>query len=364
MNVCVRDMLNAIDDAFPFHWADEWDNVGLLVGDPNSGVDGVLVSLDLTPQTLARTIQSGANVLVTHHPAFLRPPQRITPRSAGIAFAAVERGVALIAAHTNLDRSPAAGEVLPRMLGLEPGVPLEDSHLALCIVTVYLPQDNEREVAAAMSVAGAGRIGEYRACSFAASGTGSFIPAPDAAPSIGSPGQPSTASEVRLEMVAPPEAVDQVVAAARSAHPYEEPLITISDHRLARGAARMGRISALQASTDLGALADKAAKAFGITPRVWGSPDTHVSVIATATGSAGSLVSVTIHSDADVLLAGEVRYHDALAATSEGLAIIEIGHDVSEWPLVPVLAEAVSATPGLDPDRVAIDSPTTAWWTP
>ena len=77
------------------------------------------------------------------------------------------------------------------------------------------------------------------------------------------------------------------------------------------------------------------------------TPTTPLARVATATGSAGSLVGDALATGAQALVAGEVRYHDALDAVESGLAIIELGHDVSEWPLVGLLADAVRAHPGL-----------------
>ena len=86
--------------------------------------------------------------------------------------------------------------------------------------------------------------------------------------------------------------------------------------------------------------------------------------MATATGSGGSLLGAAKAAHADAIVLGEVRYHEALDALAEGLSIIELGHDVSEWPLVPALASAVKSTPGLDPASVTVDGPSQAWWTP
>ena len=111
-------------------------------------------------------------------------------------------------------------------------------------------------------------------------------------------------------------------------------------------------------------LAATAASAFGITPRVWGDSGLKSSRVATATGSAGSLVSDVIASGASALVAGEVRYHDALDASESGLTVIELGHDVSEWPLVNLLERAVRSVKGLDPESVHMLPATPGWWTP
>ncbi len=109
---------------------------------------------------------------------------------------------------------------------------------------------------------------------------------------------------------------------------------------------------------------DLCARTFAVTPRVWGDPDIAVSKVATGTGSAGSLIGEAIAAGAQALVAGEVRYHDALDAMSAGLAIIELGHDVTEWPLVTLLHEAVNSIAELDPDRVHQCPATPGWWTP
>lgn len=364
MSIRVADIVDAVNDAFPPEWAEPWDRIGLIAGDSEAPVSRVLVSLDPTHETLERARRAGAQVLVTHHPPFLEPLQHLTPHGAGVSFAAVNAGIALVAAHTNLDRSPAGASALPHLLGLDPGRPLEDAHLPMSIVTVFVPEPHERTVADAMAAAGAGRIGEYRGCSFAGPGTGTFTPSVHASPYSGVTGSSSSADESRLEMVAPRERVAAVVSAARQSHPYEEPLITVAEVSIARGDARMGRVSQLSEPVTLALFAKRVSAVFGVTPRVWGSHDASVGTVATATGSAGSLVPSALRAAADVLMAGEVRYHDAQAAAAAGLCIVEIGHDVSEWPLVPVLADAVARVPGLNAESILVDPPAAGWWIP
>ena len=123
----VRDLCTHLDAAIPFLWAEPWDRVGLLVGDGDAVITRVMVSLDPTHSALERAAQAGANVLVTHHPAFLDPPETVVAGlgSAGVVFDAARRGIALIACHTNLDRSPEGAGALPAALDLPVRGPLE-----------------------------------------------------------------------------------------------------------------------------------------------------------------------------------------------------------------------------------------------
>jgi hypothetical protein len=213
-----------------------------------------------------------------------------------------------------------------------------------------------------MSRAGAGRIGEYRAAAFTARGTGSFVPLGGSRPYSGTVGRSSSAEEIRLEMVCAPADVSAVVSAARSAHPYEEPLIVVADVAIGRGAARLGRLCALREGSSLAGFAAHVAAGLSVKPRVWGDPDAPVTLVAVAPGSGKSLVGAAVAAGASVLLTGEVGYHVALDARAAGLAVIEAGHDATEWPLVEVLAEAVRSHPALE-DRVIVDAPVMRWWT-
>ena len=365
--VTVGDVERAIAKAFPPEWAEEWDRGGLLVGDPDREVTGVMLALDPTPSAIAAAAVNGCNVLATHHPVFLKSPEWITPGrgAAGAVFSAMESGVALINAHTNLDRAPAAGLLLAAALGLETLKPIDRSTMPMTLVTTFVPASAVDVVVKAMSGAGAGRIEEYERCSFtSAEGRGAFTPPADAAPCAGTPGVPSSAPEVRLEMVAPRSRARGVAAAARSAHPYEVPLIVVAEVEIARASARMGMLCSAPDGLTLRGLATVASGVFNITPVVWGDPELPLSRVATATGSAGSLIGDVIAAGAQALVAGEVRYHDALDAAENGLAVVELGHDVSEWPLVSLLADAVRLTPGLDPAAVHVLPATPGWWTP
>ena len=216
-----------------------------------------------------------------------------------------------------------------------------------------------------MSSAGAGRIGAYERCVFMAPGQGEFTPMPGAQPTVGGTGGSSHADELRIEMVCAHADVGAVVAAARSAHPYEEPLVAAESVSIVRGAARMGMLCRpAGGSSTLAAIAELVSSKLNVVPRVWGDPAAQVSTCVTATGSASSLIDDARTAGAAALVCGEVRYHDALDAAEAGLAIVEVGHDVSEWPLVEVLARAARNTPGLSAERVLVETPSAGWWTP
>lgn len=127
--------------------------------------------------------------------------------------------------------------------------------------------------------------------------------------------------------------------------------------------ARYGQVSRADDGEILATLALRVGSALGVAPRVSGDPARAVTTVATATGSAGSLIDDAIAAGADVLVAGEVRYHDALYALGSGLCLIEVGHDVSETCMLSTLYDAVLGMDGVTPGMVTVSSTAPHWWT-
>lgn len=94
-------------------------------------------------------------------------------------------------------------------------------------LVVFVPREALDKVRAALFDAGAGRIGNYEHCSWYAAGTGTFLAGEGASPTVGERGREQRVSELRLETVFPEELQEEVVAALRAAHPYEEPAFDI-----------------------------------------------------------------------------------------------------------------------------------------
>lgn len=356
------DIVASLLKRFPAQWAEPWDNVGLIVGDPAAEVDRVVVALDLVAEVLEDAATQGAGLVLTHHPPFLagNPPSMTGGDS---VTAAARRGISVASFHTNLDRSPDGAGALARALGLPDGLPLESSLQDAAKVVVFVPEGFAGAVRDAMRRAGAGRVGLYEGCSFEGEGTGRFLPLEGSTPSMGDEGVESRAAETRLEMVCPREVAQAVAEAAATEHPYEEPLIVVEDCRIRRGAARLGRVSDAPDGATVRSVAETAFRVFGSAPVVWGEADRPVRKVATAGGSASSLLDQATAAGADVLVCGEVRYHEALEAAQRGLALVVLGHDVSEYPVVGVLADAArSVTMGREVEIVAAGS-TPRWWT-
>lgn len=113
----VDDVFRLINKIAPFSLAEEWDNVGLLVGNPKAEVTGILVTLDVTPQVLLLAGQNNVNLLVSHHPVIFSALKTFT--AGMVPYDAARRGISIIAAHTNYDKAPGGiNDILARALGI------------------------------------------------------------------------------------------------------------------------------------------------------------------------------------------------------------------------------------------------------
>ena len=94
-------------------------------------------------------------------------------------------------------------------------------------LVVFVPREALDAVRDALFSAGAGRIGDYERCSWFTEGTGTFLGGEGTSPAVGQPGREERVAELRLETVFPLERQDEVIAALRRAHPYEEPAFDV-----------------------------------------------------------------------------------------------------------------------------------------
>src|SRR4051794_35417149 len=185
----VGDVVTALDSLYDPRWAQDWDAVGLVVGDPDQPVRRVLLAVDPVQAVVDEAVDWGADLLVTHHPLLLRGVHSVaTTHPKGRAVTALVRaGVALHVAHTNADvADPGVSDALAAALGLTDLRPLQPLPAdPLDKVVTFVPEADAEAVVDALAAAGAGQLGAYERCAVTAPSTGTFTPLPGADPAIG-----------------------------------------------------------------------------------------------------------------------------------------------------------------------------------
>jgi dinuclear metal center YbgI/SA1388 family protein len=350
----LSDLLDLIHGWYPPHTADSWDAVGLVYGDPDAEVRKVLFAVDPAPAVAAEAADWGADLLVVHHPLFLKPVHGFaatTPKGRTLATLAGAR-CALLTAHTNADQAVGGvSEALATALGLTEQRPLRVARGAsIDKLTVYVPADAAAPVRAAIAEAGAGRIGDYDFASFSSPGEGRFRPLDGAEPAIGTIGEIETVDEVRVEVVMDRARRGSVVAAMLAAHPYETPaydVVELADPE--SSAAGTGRVGVVERTT----LADFAAGVAAALPetaqgvRVAGDPQRSVRRIAVCGGAGDFLLDEVAGSGADVYVTSDLRHHPASEFVERGgPALIDVAHWAAEWTWLPVVEAKLRETLG------------------
>jgi dinuclear metal center YbgI/SA1388 family protein len=333
--VTVAAVVDFLKQFAPLELAADWDNVGLLLGDPGAEVRRALTCLTVTPEVAAEAVESGAQLIVTHHPVLFRAVQRLTTATPeGRALLGLARaGVAVYSPHTALDNAAGGiNDLLARRLGLAEVRPLRGREGARqCKVVVFVPDKDLGRVSDALFAAGAGQIGQYRECSFRLAGTGTFFGSDATNPTVGQKGRREEVSEWRLEAVCPEGLVEQAVAAMRRAHSYEEPAYDVYPLRPGPSGAGEGRLGRLPRAVPLAELAKVVQS--GLNARLVqtvGDPAHPVERVGIACGAGGDFLADAVRARADALLTGEARYHDYLAAQAQGLALLLPGHYATE----------------------------------
>jgi dinuclear metal center YbgI/SA1388 family protein len=349
----IGSIVHVLDALAPAALAESWDNVGLLVGDAGAEARTVLVALDATAEVLDQAGACGAELLLTHHPLIFKPISRLTEDrgATSLAMRLVREGRGLIACHTNLDSAPGGLNAhVARLLGLRDPRPLLPTEARpLLKLVVYVPATHLDAVRAAIGDAGAGHIGNYDQCAFAAPGTGTFRAGAGAKPFVGTVGELERVEEVRLETVVPRPICGAVVAAMRKAHPYEEvayDLLPLENPWVGAGLGRVGRLA--EPTTVAGFLARVRTVLHTDRIGVVGDPDAPVRTVALCTGSGGDFAIRARGAGADLYLTGEVKHSQALLARQQGLALLDAGHFATERPAVPLMADYLrERLPGL-----------------
>jgi len=342
MPITVHHVVESLCLRAPRELAEPWDNVGLIVGDPGARVRRVLLCVDATAEIVAEARRMRGQVIVAHHPLFVEPLKRVRADedASAVAYHAARAGISICCLHTNLDYAPEGLCVeLARVAGLEDIRPLTAAGAsAFYKLVIFVPPSHLAAVRGAIGRAGAGRIGDYEACSFSAQGEGTYRPLPGATPYEGTVGELERAAEVRLEMILARSSLSAALAAMADAHPYEEPAFDIYPLANAWPHSARGALGKLRRATSVASFAAHAQAALRASVvRVSGDERRKVRLVAVGSGSAGNLVGDAIAAGADALLLGEVRHADALRACARGLTIIELGHFATERPAVELM---------------------------
>ena len=328
----ISDLTSYLQTVAPLSLQEDYDNAGLLIGDPSWECSGVLCTLDVTEEVIKEALQKKCNCIVAHHPLIFRGLKRITGNSQveRTVIAAIKNDVAVFAAHTNLDNviNGVNGKIADK-LGLKNRKVIEPKSSTLLKLFTFVPAEHLDKVRNALFEAGGGDISNYSECSFSHPGTGTFKPGDGAAPFSGTIGTRQNENEIKLEVILPAYKKNALLQALFRAHPYEEvayDLVSLENDHTGTGSGLIGDIGPIDGEEFLTLLSTSFNNGSIRHTPLTGKKITKVAVC----GGAGSfLISKALNAGADAFVTGDVKYHEFFGAEGRML-LCDIGHYESE----------------------------------
>ena len=342
----IKEITSFLERIAPPQYQESYDNAGLIVGDANAEVTGVLVCLDSTEAIIDEAVAKGCNLVIAHHPIVFKGLKRFNGKNyvERTVISAIKNDVAIYAIHTNLDNVYRNGvnRKIAEKLGLQNIKILTPKKQLLMKLTSFVPKNNSLTVINALHAVGAGQIGEYKNCSFRTEGVGTFTPTGTANPYIGTLNKLEEVAEHRIEVVFPAYLQSNILSALKSAHPYEEVayyLHTLENENQEVGAGIIGDLNEEMDTFEF-------LQFLKTTMQTGCVRHTHplsknggkVKKIAVCGGSGGFLLNNAINQGADVFVTADYKYHEFFDADGK-IVIADIGHYESEQYTIELLGD-------------------------
>ncbi len=340
----IKDLIIYLESLVPSDWQESWDNSGLQVGDTESPVNSVLLSLDITDDVISEAEDKGCGLIITHHPLIFKALSRISRKTGEgrMVYKAIEKGISIYSMHTNLDIikggvSYRMAEML-KLQNISVLAPLDGRLLKL---VVFVPASHAEKVRDAIFNAGAGFIGDYDHCSYNIIGEGTYRPGEGTDPYAGDTGKDHIEQEVRIETVMPEYAGKSVLKAMTEVHPYEEvayDIYRIENTVPGAGLGCTGELEHEMKDIDFLNMLSDLFGAKGVRHTVL--KGRMINKVAVMGGSGSDYIKKAVNAGADAFVTADIKYHSFLEAGDVLLA--DIGHYESEKPALEILHELIT----------------------
>lgn len=342
-----NDIIEFMNEISPEHLAQEWDNVGLLVGERSAEVKKILVALDCINGVVDEAININADMIITHHPLIFKGIKKINSDTeiGKRILKLIKSGISLYSAHTNLDIADGGtNDFLCGILGIKnTSVLYETGSEKLKTIIVFVPKDYAEKVRLAMCEAGAGYIGNYSDCTFSSEGVGTFTPRENTKPFIGEKFKTERVSEIRIETIVKEKDVDRIISAMKKVHPYEEVAFDVYDVCVKHNVYGLGRMGELKEETLFSDFAVTVKEALGLSNmRVMGSLDKKIKKVALCTGSGMEFFDTALKKKADLYITADIKFHEAQRILENDICVIDATHYASENIIVKNIQKRLS----------------------
>lgn len=340
----IQEIISFLENIAPPVLQESYDNAGLITGSPSWESTGAIIALDATEEVIMEAVQKGFNLVIAHHPIVFTGLKKITGKNyvERAVIAAIKNDIAIYAIHTNLDNVlHGVNARIADKIGLKDRKVLSAKKSTLKKLYTYVPAGHLDKIREVLFAAGAGEIGNYSDCSFAAEGEGSFKAGEGTDPFVGKAGERHYEKEQKLEVIFEHWKEKQVLNALIKAHPYEEvayEIISLDNVYQWVGSGITGELATEMDEIDFLALLKAA---FGLKViRHTSLKGKKVKKVALCGGAGSFLTGAAIAAGADFYVTADMKYHEFFDA-DKGLVIADIGHWESEQFTIDLLSEVL-----------------------
>jgi dinuclear metal center YbgI/SA1388 family protein len=329
----VKEVTTILEELAPLAYAEDFDNVGLLVGNASAEVTGILVTLDTLEKVVDEAIENNCNLIVSFHPIIFGGLKKITGATyvERVVLKAIQNNIAIYSMHTALDNSnKGVNAKICEVLGIENLEILIPQKRTIKKLTTYVPQSDADTLKKALFEAGAGNIGNYSHCSFSNEGIASYMANEDANPVKGTIGKIHLEKETQIHITYQKSLERNVLKALFKNHPYEEVAYEIYSLENTNQDIGMGMIGTLKNPMEETLFLNhvkKTMNASGIRhSNLLNKPVQKVAVLG---GSGAFAIAAAKAAGADVFISADIKYHQFYEAEDK-MIIADIGHYETE----------------------------------
>ncbi len=331
--ITIKEVASYLEGFAPLDLQESYDNAGLLVGDENMEVTGVLICLDSIEEVIDEAVKHRCNLVIAHHPIIFSGLKKLNGKNyvERAVIKAIRNQIAIYAIHTNLDHvHQGVNARISERLGLKNCEVLSPKKNLLKKMVAFCPVAQADDIRNALFKAGCGRIGNYDECSFNAEGTGTFRGGENTKPFAGEKGKHHREKEIRIETIFESRMEADVIHALLQAHPYEEVAYDIYPLENAYHRVGSGMIGTFDSPMDAADFLKhlKLTMKTG-TIRHTKLPENKISKVVVCGGSGSFLLNDAIRKQAQVLVTADFKYHQFFDG-EEKIMIADIGHYESE----------------------------------
>ncbi|MCK8521841.1 Nif3-like dinuclear metal center hexameric protein [Aquimarina sp. D1M17] len=329
----IKEVIHHLEALSPAAYAEDFDNVGLLVGNPETKVSGVLVTLDTLEIIVDEAIENNCNLIVSFHPIVFKGIKKFNGSNyvERVVMKAIKHDIAIFAIHTALDNSlHGVNDMICEQLKLINRKILIPQSGTIKKLVTFAPKSEADDLLSKLFEAGAGTIGNYSNCSFSSEGTGTFKASENANPTIGEINKIHYEQESQIQVTFPKHKENAVLKALHKNHSYEEVAYEITTLENKNQHIGMGMIGELNTPMDELDFLNHIKKVFKTGcvrhSALLGKPIQKVAVLG---GSGSFAIENAKRAGADIFITADLKYHQFYEAEQQ-LILADIGHYESE----------------------------------